>query len=229
VITVKIIIACYPDFTAGTTWAPRASLRRMGGDRLLEVMHSNTATERHGYGFDCGDIRYIVYPSSHCYLSMARNNAIQTWSGSRKKYQIIDDCDGVLCIDADHSWEPEQVERLVLAGKPIIAAAYRLRTDKPPECDCYEAGYFDLATGAMGSRVHKSEVGIRRVDWIGGGFVYIRTAALAQMEYPWFRRGVFDCGDEALEMGEDVGLCKQAQKIGIPVFVDCDNVVGHGR
>ena len=53
------------------------------------------------------------------------------------------------------------------------------------------------------------------------------STVFGKLEFPWFRRGVIDCGDEAEEMGEDIGFCLQCAKADIPIYVDCDNVVGH--
>ena len=78
------------------------------------------------------------------------------------------------------------------------------------------------------SRIHKDEVGIKKCDWVGGIRVHQKLRG-PQIEYPWFRRGVIDSGDEACELGEDIGLCLQCAKADIPIYVDCDNVVGHHK
>ena len=106
----------------------------------------------------------------------------------------------------------------------IVGAAYPYRTKNT----LYVAGKFD-PNGKITSYVSTDILGRVRVDWTGGGFVYIPKRILEALEYPWFRRGVIDCGETADEMGEDIGLCLQARKHGISVYCDCNCVVGHEK
>jgi len=229
--TIRIIVTCYPGFATGITEGLRQSLIRFAGtDKIIDELSLSTETKYRGYTVLRGEYRYLIYPSSHCFVSTARNNGVNIWNGSKKKHQEIADCQGIVFMDHDHSFEPEQIDRLVSCGKEIVSAAYPYRTTDVPLASCYVAGDFDdRMNGMLCTRIHNSAGGMQLCGWSGGGFMYAIASVFGRLEYPWFRRGVIDNGDEADELGEDIGFCLQAQRAGIPVYCDCDNVVGHGQ
>ena len=223
---VKIIISCWPSFLKCSTQGMRASLEILGGSRILEVLDKHGEYNIPGYGFRNGDIDFVVYPSSHCYLSTSKNNGINSFSGSIKKQQNITDCDFILLMDADHSFLPEQINKLLKNDLPIVGGAYKYRHSCLSEC--YVAG--DMReNGELKDRLHISSTGLNKVHWVGGGFVLVKVEVFNKLEFPWFRGGVVDMGDTANELGEDIGFCLQAMKANIPVYCDCDCRVGHSR
>lgn len=226
--TIRVIIVCYPDFLRGASIGLRCSLDALSHGASANLDRSDDSNMV-GVEVIRGDIKYLICPTSHYYISSARNNAIQLWSGNKKKKQDIPDCDGVICIDHDHIFTPDQLDRLVMSGKDVVAAAYPYRVSNDPYGSCYVAGDFANETGLLLNRIPRSAVGMQRCGWVGGGFMYIAASVFSKIEYPWFRRGVVDNGDEADELGEDVGLCLQLAEAGIEVFCDCDNVVGHQK
>ena len=227
--TIRVIITCYPEFSTGITPGMRDSLTRFAGtDEIISDLSKSKETKVVGYEVRRGDYRYLIYPSSNCFVSTARNNGVNVWNGSKKKKQDIADCHGILFLDHDHTFEPEQIDRLIASEKDVVSAAYPYRTDAEPLVSCYVAGDFDdRLNGMLCTRIHKSAKGMQNCDWVGGGFMFVRSPVFGKIEFPWFCRGVIDCGDEAEEMGEDIGFCLQCAKADIPIYVDCDNVVGH--
>jgi GT2 family glycosyltransferase len=177
------------------------------------------------YGFEHNDVRFIIVPSSHCYLSTSKNRGVNSFSGCENKIQKITDCESVIFVDADHSFNPKNIDRLVASPYDIVGAAYWYRQGPT---DCLVAGTM-RDDGYLTTRLLSTVVGLHRVDWVGGGFVAVKSTVFERLEYPWFRRGVIDNGNEAVELGEDIGFCLQAKRAGIQVWVDCDNVIGHGR
>jgi hypothetical protein len=223
---VKIIISCWPTFAQSATEGLRESLRVFAGTRCLEVLDTHDGMGKVPcYGFEHKDVRFIIVPSSHCYLSTSKNQGVNNFSGCERKTQPITDCEAVIFVDSDHSFTPENIEALVNSPYDITGAAYRYRQGPT---DCFVAGTM-RDDGYLTARLLAIETGVHRVDWVGGGFIAVKSTVFEQLEYPWFRRGVIDNGATAVELGEDIGFCLQAKRAGIPVWVDCDCQVGHGQ
>jgi len=229
--TIRVIITCYPCFATGVTDGLRQSLVQFAGtDAILSELDKSSEQKYRGCEVVRGEYRYLIYSSSHCFVSTARNNGVNIWNDNKRKHQEIADCRGILFLDHDHTFEPEQIEQLVTSEKEVVAAAYPYRTTDEPLASCYVAGDFDdRMNGLLYNRIHNSATGMQKCGWVGGGFLYVASSVFGLIEYPWFRRGVVDNGEEALELGEDIGLCLQLAKAGIDVFCDCDNVVGHSK
>lgn len=221
---IKIIISCWPTFKQTASKGLRQSLAALsGGGRILDTLDTHDEFRISAHGFMQEGIEFGVYPSSHCYLSVSKNRGANGFNGCTDKHQKID-CDGILFLDADHSFEPKQIMSLIRNQDAIVGAAYPYRSN----AGVYVAGSFD-PNGRITGYVPTTAKGRIRVDWVGGGFVFIPERILEVLEYPWFRRGVIDCGGTAEEMGEDIGLCLQAKKLAVPVYCDCDCVAGHGK
>lgn len=62
--------------------------------------------------------------------------------------------------------------------------------------------------------------GLKSVSWVGGGALMVRREILVAMPYPFFEQPV--PGE-----GEDVLFCQKVRALGVPVYVDCDLVLGH--
>ena len=227
---VRVVITCWPDFVHCATRSMRDSLAHFGGAELLDELDKSKNQEYRGKSFIRNGVEYIVYPSSHCYISTSRNCGANCWNNDQKKRQVIDDCDGILFMDSDHTFTIENIEKLIADNVPIVGAAYPYRSEIPPYSNCYVAGDLDpKLDGNFSNRIHRTEIGLQKCGWLGGGFLYVKSSTFTLLEYPWFRRGVIDNGDTAEELGEDVGFCLQAAKANIPVYCDCDCIVAHGK
>jgi hypothetical protein len=222
---IKIIISCWPSFVNGTSKALRDSIERIFGGRALNVLDASVERIKiAGFGAEINGNLYKIFPSMTCSLARSKNDGIQTFSGSRKVTQKINDCDKVILIDHDHGFTLDTLERLATAPYDVIGAAYPYRYYYD---DCYVAGDFH-DNGILKSRLLKTAKGIQKVDWIGGGFVCVNAGVFEQIEYPWFRYSVaYHDGDEATELGSDISFCLQLKKAGIPVYCDCDTIVTH--
>lgn len=225
---VKIIISCWPTFQRSATQGMRESLRAFAGDRCLEVLDTHDGMGKVPcYQFERNDFCFIIVPSSHCYLSISKNQGVNSFNGCELKKQEIADCEGVLFMDADHSFVWADIARLLLGLFPVVGAAYHYRSG-PWKGERFVAGTM-ADNGFITNRVLVSARGIHEVDWVGGGFLYVSSWVFGEIEYPWFRRGVIDIGSWALELGEDIGFCLQCNKAGIVIGLDCICQVGHGE
>lgn len=59
--------------------------------------------------------------SGNCYIQAARNELVNSFLSS--------DCDKLLFLDDDISWNPKDVLSLIDSGKDVVCGVYRLKTD----------------------------------------------------------------------------------------------------
>ncbi len=141
------------------------------------------------------------------------------------------DCDTMVCIDSDVSWEWEAMQRLLVFSQyyPIVAGAYCLRKDPP-------------AFFINGFEGHNSlnEHGLLTSRGTGMGFVAITREAFERIpaptyfspQYPekpvkaYFQTALVD----NRSFGEDIWFFEEAHKVGIPCMIDPGiELLHHGR
>jgi hypothetical protein len=120
------------------------------------------------------------------------------------------DASHMLFIDADQSFPPDALIRLLQHEKPVIAANYGRRY--PP---------FKPVTQGMdgGVVVSTPGQGIEQVGQIGLGLCLIELAALDVIDGPLFEVIMLPSGEF---QGEDGNFCAKLRAAGIPIFVDHD-------
>jgi hypothetical protein len=153
-----------------------------------------------------------------------RNIAING-NGSNKKYQTFD-FDYYLSLDSDIGFTPRHLRRLLDLDRDIVACPYEMRKDNTEH---FVGGYWGQWAGFSPHEnwLSVQDRGLRKVDWIGAGFVLIKSKVLETMIYPWYRHMDIDMGDEFEETSEDLGFCLWASKFGYETWVDCDHPVKH--
>lgn len=197
---IKIIIPCWPSEDYAIQKCCRESL-----DALMKM---NT-----------GDYEVRVVPQVTCYLSASRNNGV---SKEHLIHQKITANDYYLFCDADMGFTFDNIVALIDENKPVIGGAYPYREGRHERVGCYCAGgFFPDRPGFINSFVETRQTGVIQVDWIGGGFVLVRSDAFEQIEYPWFHNGVFVDQDCAYEYSEDIGFALNCKKAGIPIYLHC--------
>jgi hypothetical protein len=197
-ITIKLIIPAWPNYERAAQSCLRESL-----DMLSKT--------------DTGNFKIIIVKSVNCILATARNNAL---TNSCKKLQAVTDCDYCLFVDGDTGFVFNNIVQLFDLNFQVVGGGYKYR--EGPNAGRFVAGYWKPELpGAIESCVDKDESGIVKVDWTGGGFLLVRADVFSLIEYPWFRDGVIDNGDEAFSSSEDMGFCMQLKQVGIPILCHC--------
>jgi len=141
------------------------------------------------------------------------------------------DCDTMICIDSDVSWEWEAMQRLLVFSQlhPIVAGVYPMRKDPP--------GFFVNGYGGLESM---NEQGLLTSRGTGMGFVAITRKAFEQIPAPTYfspqypekpMKAYFQCGIvDNRSLGEDIWFFEEANKAGIPTMLDPGiELLHHGK
>lgn len=159
-------------------------------------------------------------------IANARNHLVTGTVNNSLKKQPIPKCD-FLFIDSDIVCTVEDVEKIVELGKkyPVISFPYPYATKQ--ESQYYVCGEWNRLVGNVGLKYSTQAKGCHAVAWCGAGFLYIRREVFQALEFPYFRPGVLEYGDNANLFGEDIGFCMELHKKNIPIYCSFDNPVGH--
>lgn len=122
----------------------------------------------------------------------------------------------VLMADADMTFPPDALHRLLAHGKDVVGVTYRKRLP-PHDLICQPLGPQQTFTG-----------GCIEVEGLGAGLLLIRTAVFDGLARPYFQHPVVVEGEPSL-MGEDCHFCKEVRKAGFGIWLDVDlsRQVGH--
>jgi len=170
----------------------------------------------------------IVY--GHSYVQAARNDIASRFLES--------DCDRLIFLDEDISWERAAMEALLASDKPITAAVYPQKTERisgfpmPVVPICNDAGvplvdgpYLRAVRAMTGFMCIRREV----FTEIQAKFpelayrVYGEDGVLEMFDF--FPQGVHD----GTWLGEDFAFCRLWEKIGGEIAVLLDFTFGHHR
>ena len=142
----------------------------------------------------------------------------------------------MMWIDADLSWPPHAIGKLLTHDLPVVAGLYCTKTP--------ELKWLCIPPGG-GDQVHLRADGLFQVDGVAGGFVLVkREVYLAMVEaYPerhlygsqevpeHLRPWLFDLHPEDLVDGfvqsEDYGFCRLWRQLGGEIWVDPSIQLGH--
>ena len=168
-----------------------------------------------------GDLAFDMQTATGTYIDDNRN-ALVNHNGSQKKRQCVGGFDALLFSDLDVRFGVHDVLRLVGHNKPIVGGAYLSRGD----AHFVEAGLFGLP-GEVKFRYTKLEQGLKKVDFVGAGFLLVRRQVFENLDFPWFRRFVLEKGDCAVNVGEDLAFCIAAKAAGYDIYCDFDLSLTH--
>ncbi|MGI9492770.1 MAG: hypothetical protein ACR2QF_10265 [Geminicoccaceae bacterium] len=158
----------------------------------------------------------------NCHVDDARNSIVQEF--------LLSDCTDLMFIDADVSWEPEDLVSLCQRDRALIGGVYPFRRE-------------DMrGTGAMPVRlIHdaSSQDGLLEVEGLPAGFMRIRRSVLEQLadlaESYWNRTDrrskVPLLFERDLINGErwsgDLNFCRKWRAVGGKVYADSEIPLGH--
>ena len=137
---------------------------------------------------------------------------------------LDDGVDALVFIDADHSFMPEAVARLIAANRPVITGRYHVKA--PP----FQPTLYVFPKGAHIKGKFKSihyGQGIFPVDRCGAGALVIRREVLQAIGFPWFRYAEDPEPPHDLSVSEDFYFCERAQAEGFTIWADWDATFDH--
>lgn len=169
------------------------------------------------------DPEFEVVPCRGTYIGNNRNSCIVKVATDLKKPDIVDK--DFLFIDSDISFTKAHIERACAISKefPVVFLPYRTHADQK----VYQCGTWGVSPGLIKERVSITSSGLHKVDWCGAGFLFVKNQVMKDIEFPFFRSYVYEEGDRATQIGEDIGFCVQLAKHNIPIVADFSNPVGH--
>jgi hypothetical protein len=143
------------------------------------------------------------------------------------------DCDSLLFIDADMTFEPDSVIRLLAWNqtRPIVAGAYEARK---------EGKVYILSLAGDGDNIHMDSMGLVKAHRVATGFMMIQRKVfetLRDMHPEWEHKdinsdnmlyGYFDFKlTREGYIGEDFLFCDRAREAGFTVWIDPTIALGH--
>ena len=114
----------------------------------------------------------------------------------------------LLWLDADQTFPPDTLDRLLAHDKPFVGANYRKKL----------ADRVESVAQKDGRGIEPKREGLEPVDILGFGVTLTKAGMFSAMPRPWFRMGAH---------GEDGWFCEQAIKAGFQPCVDHSLRVGH--
>lgn len=165
---------------------------------------------------------YELFVTRGSNISTNRNQCI---TNSQLMYQDNFDFDYYLSLDGDIEFTLENVYQLIDADKDIIAGIYQYKTDEKLAV----GGNYDF--GKVTDKIQWESKGIHKVDWIGAGFILIKSEVFETLEFPYFRGEliIYKKGKDTYQdiSSDDIGFCLNAERCDIPIYVNCDCKVKH--
>jgi hypothetical protein len=146
------------------------------------------------------------------------------------------DCSHILFIDADMSWQAEDVVRLLLHDKDFVCGAYRQKTPELRWNWC-------CLPSPNGETVCEVGSGLVQISGAGAGFMMLKRAAVERMIAAapetkfvhvgnettldaWDLFGPVGCVDGTF-YGEDIAFCHRWRRLGGEVWLDPAVQLGH--
>jgi hypothetical protein len=114
--------------------------------------------------------------------------------------------DYLLWLDADHTFPPDTMFRLMGHDLPFVGCNYRRRAEDGK----YPSALNIEANGSL-SYVEPKASGLQPVSIIGFGVCLIKGGVFRSLPKPWFTGG---------NLGEDTQFCQRARAHGIQPYVD---------
>ena len=161
-----------------------------------------------------------VYWPGEAMIQAARNNLA--------KVALETNCDDLVFIDADQTWEPSNVLALLQHRADVVGAAVRKKTE--------DRELYNVKASNLNIPVD-IRTGLWAVDAIGTGFIRLSRKALIalwDMSEPYRddsgnqHRMMFEIGVvEGRLVGEDVAMCLKLKQAGFSILLDPSFTISH--
>lgn len=158
-------------------------------------------------------------------ITTARNRCLNDGISIAQKQPPAEGVDYFLFVDSDIGFRLSHVLALLAHKKDIVSGAYTLQ-GRPED---YAAGsWLNGFFGGEQITLTTDDHGLKKVEWIGAGFLLIHRSALNRISYPWFHESLVLFSDGSVTMpGEDQTFAQKAAEAGFVVWCDCDTRVRH--
>jgi GT2 family glycosyltransferase len=180
----------------------------------LFTLRAGAAAAQAGYGPEASNYGFTYYQHTRTPIHLARQLVCD--------YACDNGFDVLIQLDDDAADFPSDlIARFLSHGKDVVTALAYQR--KPPYLPCiYELVSKDSVNG--NPLLGWERTGLRRVDISGFHCSMIKMSVIKKLRAAGVRDywGGFD-----LKCGEDFALSHHLRKIGVPLFVDTDLIVGH--
>lgn len=164
-------------------------------------------------------------------------SAILPWLRNRLAYDaLLHDCDDLVFVDADVSWDPNDFLRLLSHDADIVGGVM----PTPDSADGRQVKYpFRPLDGGL---VSFDDQGIGEVAGLPTAFLRIRARVLQELSRHvpnlmmdgdlvpvWFDFVIRDLGIGQQYLGEDIAFCALARDHGFRVMLDSAPILGHRK
>jgi hypothetical protein len=177
----------------------------------------------------CTDIRFDIILAQGSNIVRNRNAAINA-ERSFAVHQKLEGFDYLLCLDSDVAIDVGPVRQLLAHDRDIVGGAYQKR--ERPDLIC-SGRWFNGIPGLSSDELcaRWSDTGLKRMDWLGGGFLLLKKGVLERMEYPWFRYEIVRYQHNGVPhqtvTSDDYGFAINAGRAGYPLWLDCSCRLEH--
>ena len=159
--------------------------------------------------------------SGNCHVDDARNCIIQEF--------LLSDCTDLVFLDADVSWTPDQVVRLLRHDQDIVGGVYPFRRQ-----DAQKAGDMPVRL-LMGAEIRD---GLLEVEGLPTGFMRIRRQVIETLvaDAPHFKKKdaptevplIFERTlENGTRWGGDLNFCNKWRRTGGKIYADYEMRLGH--
>lgn len=140
-------------------------------------------------------------------------------------------------VDSDIDFSPEDFWKLYNWNASVVSGAYCYSTEaNTPELDkkivagkwdeSFFMNHYCFPTYTLGQARSLANP-LLDVDWVGMGFLLVKSEVFYNIEYPWFESELIKIKDYQDTTSEDVGWCRKVKKAGYPILLDPQIKVGH--
>ena len=179
----------------------------------------------------CGIQFHVMFLCNHSLITMARNRIVaQIFKNDRH------DWDSVVWIDADISWDPEDLLKLCLHDEDVVCGTYRKKI--------HQACHFTIKL--IAGKEEPDERGLIEVKAAGAGFLRVSRKALEDLlsnekvaytekvnqvelaDCNMEIKNIFESGIKNGEMlSEDFFFCAKLRENGYKIMLDTKIDLGH--
>ena len=141
--------------------------------------------------------------------------------------------DWLVWIDSDMVWSGNDVMKLISHQNRDIVSGCYVTADNQHYPIVTDLDYNHLEEHGSFRFMNREELNARSepflANYVGFGFLAIKSGVIERMEYPWFRPRFIERDNFFDFSAEDVGFCWGAKDLGIDIWVDPTVRVAHQK
>lgn len=148
----------------------------------------------------------------------------------------------IMMLDDDMIFTPQQVSTLLARNKDVVSGMYPYgppaytHEDAPLIAGYWDEEFFEqnytmpyLTVEQARKKAKSMKQELIPVDWVGLGFLLIKTKVFRRVPYPWFQPRVIRMAGMVDSTSEDVGFCYKIKKAGFDIWLDTTVAVSHEK